>query len=147
MKKQILSVVAMLSLAVSLSAAALANFSGAVKADIPFDFMVGKESMKAGHYQITGLTPSGTLVIHNLETKKSVTFQVTNGKTTAGDSDAKLVFNRYGNQYFLTRIWDGGETSSDLIKSKTEREAAKAKYLAQNNDQPEVVTIVAQIGN
>lgn len=32
---------------------------------------------------------------------------------------------RYDNQYFLAQVWDGGERGRELLKSRSEREAAK----------------------
>ncbi len=147
MKKQILSVVTLLSLAVALSVAALANLSATIRAEIPFDFTVGNETFSAGKYRIAKLNPTGATVIQNTETKKSQAFQVFNGKTGRGNQTVKLVFNRYGNQYFLNQIWDGSERNMELVKSKAERELKKTNHLAQNNAETEVITIAAQIGN
>jgi hypothetical protein len=59
----------------------------------------------------------------------------------------KLVFHRYGDQYFLSQVWTAGESDvRELWKSRAERELIKrrANHLAKNAVEPEVVRIVAQ---
>src|SRR5581483_4061193 len=124
MKKQILGIVATLSIIITLSVAGFAGLAGRVKADIPFDFMVGKTRLPAGKYCVSRVT-------------------------ARGERTARLVFHRYGNQYFLAEIWDGeSNMTQQLGKSKAEREAARAErsHLAQNNVAPEIVTVAALIG-
>jgi hypothetical protein len=41
---------------------------------------------------------------------------------------AKLIFNRYGNRYFLSKVWTSGGAGRELLRSTAERELiAKAK--------------------
>ena len=52
---------------------------------------------------------------------------------------SKLIFNRYGEQYFLARIWDGSsETVLKLNKSKAEKKVAK---LAKKEENPDEVPV------
>jgi hypothetical protein len=55
----------------------------------------------------------------------------------------KLVFNRYGKQYFLSQIWvEGANCGRQLLKSNREKEVAKE--IAQNLTH-ERVEIVASL--
>ncbi|HZS03803.1 MAG TPA: hypothetical protein VFD58_02930 [Blastocatellia bacterium] len=149
MKKQILGIVATLSIIITLSVAGFAGLAGRVKADIPFDFMVGKTRLPAGKYCVSRVTAEGSLAITSNETGKAASFLVRDGRTARGERTARLVFHRYGNQYFLAEIWDGeSNMTQQLGKSKAEREAARAErsHLAQNNVAPEIVTVAALIG-
>jgi hypothetical protein len=150
LKKQILSVVAALSLIIPMSIIGFAGLSGTVSANIPFDFMIGGKEFKAGKYSVSRLfasNTSDTLIIRSKENSEAANF-IVNSVRGKGESQARLIFNRYGNQYFLAQIFDGqGREGFGLLKSKTEREAAKKRdTITQNVAGPEVVTVVARTG-
>jgi len=75
--------------------------SHSVQANVPFDFTVGGKMLPSGTYVITSET-SNVIVIRNRETNAAA-LSTTYG---AGDrkKDRELVFNRYGDQYFLSEI-------------------------------------------
>jgi hypothetical protein len=149
LKKQILGIVATLTLILPISIIGFAGISGKVSAEIPFDFVVGSKEFKAGKYTVGRLSigsAADTLIIRSAEDGESANFNANNvyGK---GEPRARLVFNRYGNQYFLAQIFDGeSEQGSAIGKSRAEREAAKKRdVITQNAAGPEVVTIAARI--
>ena len=150
MKKQILSIVATLTLIIPISIIGFAGLSGRVSANIPFDFMVSGKEFKGGRYTVSRLSASNTsdtLIIRSADNSEAANFNV-NSVSGKGDSQARLVFRRYGAQYFLAQIFDGQSTEGyGLLKSKAEREVAKKRdTITQNAVGPEVVTVVAQIG-
>ena len=150
LKKQILSIVATLTLIIPMAIIGFAGLSGRVKADIPFDFMVGNKEFKAGRYTVDRLSTNntaGTLIIRSADNNAAANFNV-NSVTGKGDPQASLVFRRYGNQYFLAQIFDGQSREGfGLMKSKTEREVAKKhETITQNVVEPQFVTVAAQIG-
>jgi hypothetical protein len=140
MKKPIISLIAAVSLGVALLFATTlaAPFTVKIRAEIPFDFMVGKKRLPKGEYLIESLNDSGTLTIRHAKKGKAVTFNTIRQKPT-DSSKSKLVFNRYGDQYFLARIWDPStETILKLNKSKTEKRIAK---LAKKEENPDEVPV------
>ncbi|HEY8460619.1 MAG TPA: hypothetical protein VIM99_09580 [Blastocatellia bacterium] len=149
MKKKIFSILATLTLLIPMAIIGFAGLSGRVTADIPFDFMVGNKEFKAGKYSV-GRLGSGrtadTLIIRSEDGNEVANFNVNNvyGK---GEPRARLVFNRYGNQYFLSQIFDAENVEgAALMKSKAEREAAKKRdVITQNAGEPEVVTVIAHV--
>jgi hypothetical protein len=97
-----------------------------VVANVDFDFNVGQKSMSAGTYQVSA-TSEKVDAIRNVETDaaslviESIYIQGSN------DEHARLVFNKYGNQYFLCQIWDGSsDTGIQLSKSRREQEVSLA---------------------
>jgi hypothetical protein len=149
LKKQILSVVTTLTLILSMSIIGFAGLTFRVSADVPFNFMVGNKEFKAGKYtvgQSSESSTSTTLIIRSKDNNDMANFNVNNvyGK---GKPQAKLIFHRYGNQYFLSQVFDGeSEQGSALVKSTAEREAAKKRdVITQNAGEPEVVTVSALI--
>lgn len=146
MKKQILSIVATLTLIIPMSIVGFAGLKTGVRASIPFDFMVGGKEFKAGKYSVSrGIAT--TLSLRNADNGVVANF-ITNDVSDKSESQARLVFRRYGNQYFLAQIYDGQSgQGAELLKSKSEREAAKkGDTITQNIAEPETVTVVAQIG-
>ena len=149
MKKPILIVTA-LSIILGLSIAGFAGLTTRVTADIPFDFSVGNKKFSSGKYTVGRGTSAQTLVIRDSENKESAVFLVQNASPRR-DAKAMFVFNRYGDQYFLSQVWDGGagDSGSVLGKSKAERTAAKTARdtITKNSGESQTVTILAQAGN
>jgi hypothetical protein len=148
MKKPILNLVTTLSIVIGLAIAGFSGISTRVSADIPFDFTVGNKKFSPGKYTVSRGTSTGTLVIHDSENKEAAVFLVQNAPPKT-DAKAKFVFNRYGDQYFLSQVWDGnGDAGNQLAKSKSERKAAKAvrDTITKNSVGPQTVTILAQAG-
>ena len=110
------------------------------RASVPFGFSLDQKSMPAGTYEI-GSTGGKVLVVRNLDTRQarfvieSMHVEVSQASDTP---HAKLVFRKYGDQYFLAQIWDGqSRTGIGFPESKLEKE-----LLASGNaSQPEVVVI------
>ncbi len=144
MKKQALTVLSIGSLLVMLAVAPLHAISSTFTANIPFDFMVGNKTLPAGSYKVGHPNIMGTLVIQSVDHRGSAFFLAHFVSAKSGqDNSAKLIFNRYGDQYFLSQVWSGEETDGrGLIKSRREREVAKVNQ-AKNASEPEVVFIAA----
>jgi hypothetical protein len=132
MKKLIISMIVAVSVcAASLATTQAAPFSVSIRAEIPFDFNVGKKRLPKGEYIIESVGDAGTLSIRNADKGKSVIFNTIRSKPTDGKKP-KLVFNRYGDQYFLSRVWDqSSETILKLNKSGTEKRVAKLNQIRE----------------
>jgi len=93
-----------------------------IEATVPFNFMVGKAEMPAGTYTINRLS-SSAIEIKGSTTKKSAVSIVWSEGPSGSDSAAKLVFNRYGDSYFLSQVTRGsGASVMQLPTSKLEQE-------------------------
>ncbi len=146
MKKQVLSIVATLGLLLTLAIAGSAIAAVRLRANIPFDFTVGKDKLPAGQYTVDGTIVQGHLLISAKDRSKSVFTSVFGGQSSRKPSQAKLIFHRYGNQYFLSQVWDeGGTEAMQLPESRAERELTRqSKHLARNKVEPETVIVLAQ---
>jgi hypothetical protein len=146
MKKQVLTIVATLSLLLTLAIAGSAIAAARLRANIPFDFTVGKDKLPAGQYTVDGTIVQGCLLIKAEDRSKSAFTSVFGGQSSGKPSRSKLVFHRYGSQYFLSQVWDEGSTEAmQLPESRAERELAKqSRHLARNKVEPETVVVLAQ---
>jgi hypothetical protein len=102
------------------------------KAHVPFAFNVGQKRLPAGTYElkIDGVA-SSNIMIRNIETKES-TLSIA-GYEPPRNTESKLVFNRVGNEYFLSQVWSGsGSPGMRIPTSKRERELRKELLLAKD---------------
>jgi hypothetical protein len=150
LKKQLLSIAVTFTMIIPMSIIGFAGLSNRVNANIPFDFTVGGQEFKAGRYFVDPIfshNPDCGLILRSADRRMAANFLV-NNISERGAARARMVFRRYGNQYFLAQIFDGqSEQGAEFIKSKAEREAAKNRnIITQNTVEPETVIVVAQIG-
>jgi len=108
-------------------------------ADVPFDFTVSDKKLPAGKYSISrAQTSNGDLVLqivsaNGKENISRLTIPVITHKPM---NQGTLVFNRYGNDYYLSEVWPaGGSTGRELLKSRTERD------LARKAQEPQIVRV------
>lgn len=99
----------------------LAATSGKGTAELPFDFQVQGRVLPAGMYSLTHSNTDGILFIRNEGTGESIAFLAPVRKWGKAD-DPKLTFNQYGDRYFLSTVWFGGEDGFGLVKSRQEKE-------------------------
>lgn len=94
-------------------------------ADIPFEFSFANRAMPAGSYEITR-TP-GVLQVRNYSTGAAANGLTNNiGGGNNQNTESRLVFDKYGDKYFLAEIWStpGSGWAIAVSKSKAERELA-----------------------
>lgn len=143
--KALTSLIAVLML---LSSIALAQGRPRLKADIPFDFSVGGKQMSAGEYVVQRAGSMNHVLQVQSTDLKSVSFVNVIGAVGPRYADkSKLVFRRYGNQYFLAQIWTAGEQEGvQLPRSSAERRVIKKladHNIARKDVSPEIVTVYA----
>lgn len=149
MKRNTFRFAAILSLALMLAASVVfANPDLRIKATIPFEFSVGSQTLPAGKYILKPLNNNGLLVIQGADDHHLAAIINTSGvQAIPGQEQARLVFRKYGDQYFLGQVWPGGVAAGyQSGKSDRERELLKApnKNLARRSTSPENVTVTAQ---
>jgi hypothetical protein len=92
---------------------------------IPFDFSVGSTQLKAGMYTIKEVQP-GTLAISSVDGQQhdfALTFR---GDSANLSRQPHLVFNRYGSQTFLEKVFLSSENDYErLVPGKREKELSK----------------------
>ena len=96
----------------------------AAEVNIPFDFQTPMQTLPAGKYQID--RESGQLIL--LKGADKAGFVQMHGATKSHASDhGYLVFDRYGDKYFLHQIWtQGSHDGLECSKSRAEKESLQA---------------------
>jgi hypothetical protein len=108
-----------------------------IRAEIDFDFYVGNKRLPKGDYNIESINNGSTIRITNAKSGKSAIILAIKGKMT-NKPKSKLGFRRYGEQYFLRKIWDGQNDILEIERSKAEKKAAKAAKGAEDQEGDEV---------
>jgi hypothetical protein len=111
---------------------------------IPFDFNVSGKTLPAGQYMVGRSTETSAegIAVRGLDDGAGV-FVLTRGiQTGEKQEQSKLVFRRYGNQYFLGEVWiSGRSTGRELPSSRHERELARE--IVKHGTNPERVAVIA----
>jgi len=99
--------------------------------DIPFNFTVGQKAMTAGKYLIRrNRKDSDTVwVIQNKESGEAALLLTRSVHAAETQENAKFVFRKYDDLYFLSEFWAAGTNTGREIQV-TDRERALAKALA-----------------
>ena len=91
---------------------------------VPFGFHVGNSILPAGEYTVYTDTPN-VLRLRSDDFKSSVMIQTNAVEKLKAPSQGMLVFNKYGDEYFLSQVWKPGiNTGSELRKVRRELEVA-----------------------
>ena len=111
----------------------------AMSVNVPFSFEMGNKHFEPGTYtvrtplwgvvEIQGNSTAGLALTHEEQSYKPTT-------------SAKIVFDRYGDHYFLRQLWFDAEGTSyvECPQSKSERQAKRSE-LASNSKKPSNVEL------
>src|SRR5262249_48250340 len=98
-----------------------------VKAEIPFDFVVGNQVLPAGEYMLVSQgAVQQAIWIRSNETNASTLSSTFPCASSRNAETTKLLFHTLGGRYFLSEIWaQGYDQGRQLPTSKTEMQLAK----------------------
>ncbi len=129
MKRQIANLLGVFGLL--LMAACASAQSVNVKANVPFDFVVGNATLPAGAYSIQSInyeSGSSALVIRGDNGKAGRLVASNAAEKLEAAATSHLLFHRHGDTYFLAQIWMQGEQHGRALR-QTRRETEMAKNL------------------
>ena len=119
--------VRVLSIGIALAAVAAVYAQGTtVTANVPFNFYMGSKLMPPDAYRVneTSIRAVAWMVSAHRDAIKAVTTFKVIGNREA--EPARLVFHRYGEEYFLAEIWTGdGPNGRAVPRSPREKELAE----------------------
>lgn len=108
-------------------------------ANVPFAFEMGSKHLAPGTYTISTITDGVVEVRSNSDVAIVLTCY---GESSKPTKTAKIVFDRYGDHYFLRQLWFNPEEKSYLEspESKSEKQAKRSE-LASNSKAPSNVEL------
>ena len=94
-----------------------AQIIGDIDANIPFQFHAGNTKFPAGEYRIHVLDNSDVTMmeISSMDGSASALFQVREADTSSEPTKTELIFNKYGNRYFLAKMFEEGNPSGAQV--------------------------------
>jgi hypothetical protein len=113
-----------------------AQIIGELEVNIPFQFYAGNTKLPAGKYVVRMLDNSGLKVmeIGTADGSTSALFDVEDAEANAAPHKSELIFNKYGGRYFLTTIFDEGNTDGSRVPASSyEKRVSQAGAEAQEH--------------
>jgi len=109
-----------------------------MKVNVPFAFAVEDHSLPAGEYLVLTVTPERSIRIVSADGKQSAIVNTLPNYAKSPSESSRLVFHRYGSEYFLAQVWTAGQNvARDPLSSK------RAMEIASSGGMPETRTIIA----
>jgi hypothetical protein len=107
---------------------------------IPFDFKAAGQEWVAGNYEVTARVATPTVRIRNLDSQSAATVVTRAAQSGKSSDKSLLVFHKYGDTYFLNRLWlSNTYAGRELPSSLVDRELIRNVELAST-------TTIATIG-
>ena len=123
MNKHFLKTFASVGFVMLMAVAAHAQSARVQRASVPFDFNVGGRTLPAGEYRVERINPQSypaAVVIRSKDGRLSLTLMTRDAESNGTEDEARLVFNRYGERYFLAQVWHAADSSGLLMPTSTE---------------------------
>jgi len=129
-----ITVTALFTLAALVTTGGVMAQGRAVRATVPFDFTVGDKLLPAGNYEISKIS-SSTIEVQNRD-KHVAIFAAAAYDTHESRNGSKLVFAKYGDQYFLSEILcQPAAINVNLPTSKTEQRTRRQRAFMNTESQ------------
>jgi hypothetical protein len=119
MKQHLLKLTALFAIFLGLAVTGVhAQAPSKVEVDIPFAFSVGSKTLQPGVYGLKRLS-GNYLTLRSTDGKSTVVLNAPLNLTSLEkDAAERLVFKKYGEQYFLSEIWLTADTGRQLAVRK-----------------------------
>ncbi|HSY65201.1 MAG TPA: hypothetical protein VK829_11410 [Terriglobales bacterium] len=136
-KHQLLSLFIALVFALTMDPSkAQAQVVGKLEADIPFQFYAGNTALPPGRYIVHVLdnTDLTIMEISSADGKMSALFDVRDAEANSAPAKDELIFNKYGNRYFLEKVFNESDPNGTaVIESRYEKRIDKTTAEAQEH--------------
>jgi hypothetical protein len=147
MKKNLITLMAMVFFA-ALTVTSVQAQGSTMSVTIPFDFAVAGKTLPSGEYYFQRNMDNSRVVTQILSRDKTLSIYVpqTHPVQDIGrqlDSNSKLVFSKYGDQFFLSQVWIFGRRIGEELP-KTAKERRLQTEIAGRAGKGETITIAAK---
>jgi len=133
--QQLLSLVTLSILALTIFVGkAHAQIVGDLDVDVPFQFHAGNSKLPAGKYRIHMLDNSDLMLmeISSADGSTSALFEVQPTEASSAPAQSELIFNKYGNRYFLAKLFDeGNQRGNQVVESRYEKRISQENKFAE----------------
>jgi len=114
--------------------------SNGVRATVPFDFTVANKVLPSGTYTLAPESGNPNVIVIRSHDKPIAALSIVQQDGNKSPNGGKLVFHKYGGQYFLSEILcDRADLNVELPTSKKEKRAQLQQATLESSSQ----TVVA----
>ena len=109
---------------------------GAMRARVPFEFVVAGKTLPAGEYRIVAVPHR--VAIQDSNGRKLAVILSNETSTGSASKQGKLIFHCYSQQCFLSEVWSADYEHGQLVHTPSEEPLAKQespKYVAVLGEQ------------
>jgi hypothetical protein len=125
LRKLFLSLCLMIGLSAVMTTNAQIDSGATLEVNIPHSFIVGDTTLPAGKYTVRvadDYSNLNVLEIRSVDRRGSVLFDTESIQLDAPPRNSELVFDKIGDNYFLTRVFLSGDaTGNQLVKSRMQK--------------------------
>jgi hypothetical protein len=114
-----------------------------LRVTVPFDFLVGAEKLPAGDYVVRAQDSRTAMKIQSLDENGAAYFLIHPVQGRSIQNGSRLVFHKYGDQYFLSQVWIAGRANGEEL-NRTNSERNLRKEIARRAGQPETVAVTVR---
>lgn len=111
-----------------------AQVIGDLEVTVPFPFYAGSAKLPAGKYIIHTVdnTDLTLMEISSADGSVSALFDIRDAEANPAPRKTELVFNKYGNRYFLAKLFDEGNPNGSAVsESRYQKKVSEAAAEAQ----------------
>ena len=114
---------------------AKAQITGDLEVDVPFQFHAGNSKLPPGKYFIHVLDNSdlNIMEISSADGATSALFEVRGAEANSAPAKSELIFNKYGNRYFLAKLFDEGNPSGSVVLESRYEKGVQSAAEAQEH--------------
>ena len=95
-----------------------------IRGAIPFSFAVNGVTLPPGTYNVSTPTTPGVMFVRGLS-RVVITMTIPSG--SSDDLQPRLVFHKYGDEYFLRQVWSADGSGYDLPETRGERDQKEGR--------------------
>ena len=112
-----------------------------MKVHVPFAFAVDNQTLPAGEYLVISVTPERTIRLTSADGKHTLTVNDLPNYAGTQSPSSRLVFHKYGNEYFLAQVWTAGDNVA-----RNPFVSQRQKEIAANGQRPKTEIILGLAG-
>lgn len=128
------------------SASAFAQSGDQNSFEIPFSFQVGKAKLPAGKYEVKRISSSSFLLRNETGNATVIALSPMSINEKVSEPSEKLVFNRYGKNYFLRQIFPNRNAAGRGLNESNSEKIIRQNYFESEglskNSKPEQVAVM-----
>ena len=147
MKRYTASLFVVIGFIIATTCAAHAQTARRIVVNVPFDFIVGKQTMPAGEYSVRQLLQhnDGLLLVQSADRRTTSIVQTNTVEARAAAETGRLEFQRRGASYYLFRVWTTGAKAGRELPARKAARSTLIESAKQDDTRPQTISIAGRM--